>query len=98
MVDATDIRRFQEARNELSKLLTSEPLQKIPFLILGNKIDAREAVSEMQIKEALGIDQTTGKKPSRLPPGTQPIEVFMCSVVKRAGYAEGFRWFSEYLP
>jgi len=98
MVDATDNKRFPEARTELHKLLSSEPLRSVPFLILGNKIDARDAVSESQLKEALSIDQqTTGKKPNKLQPGQQPIEVFMCSVVKRAGYAEGFRWMAEYL-
>jgi GTP-binding protein SAR1 len=25
------------------------------------------------------------------------IEVFMCSVAKKAGYAEGFRWVGEFL-
>jgi len=97
IVDTTDIKRFPEAKEELSQLLTSEELSKTPFLVLGNKIDAKNAVSEAQLKQALGLENTTGKKAGKLPEGSQPIEVFMCSVVRRAGYADGFRWLAEYL-
>lgn len=95
LVDTTDHMRFPEAREELNRLLTDESLDKVPFLILGNKIDDRNAVSEPQLKEALGVE-TTGKDNTSAD-GRQPIEVFMCSVVKRAGYAEGFKWLSNFL-
>lgn len=97
LVDTTDHKRLPEAREELASLLTTEELGKTPFLILGNKVDAKDACSEQQLKESLGLENTTGKKAGKLAEGVQPIEVFMCSVVKRAGYAEGFRWLAEYL-
>lgn len=97
LVDTTDHKRFPECKDELNKLLTTEALSKVPFVVLGNKIDMKEAVSEETLKQALGINFTTGKNTTSVDDGVQPVEVFMCSVVKRAGYAKGFRWLSNFL-
>jgi len=98
LVDTTDHKRFVECKGELDKLLTTDELRKVPFLILGNKIDAKNAVSEQQLKQVLGLDTlTTGKKTTKVGENIQPMEVYMCSVVKRAGFADGFKWMAEFL-
>lgn len=61
-----------------------EQLRKTPFLILGNKIDHRNAVSEDELRHQMNLWHTTGKGKVPLD-DIRPIEVFMCSVVMRQG-------------
>lgn len=98
LVDAADSERFPEVKQELAALLSTDDLNNVPFVVLGNKVDKAGACSEEQLKDILGIrDSTTGKNQGKVQAGIRPMEVFMCSVVKRAGYAEGFRWLAQFL-
>ncbi|KAI9222466.1 ADP-ribosylation factor family-domain-containing protein [Blastocladiella britannica] len=97
LVDTAHRARFPEAKAELDGLLAIESLATTPFLVLGNKIDAPGAVSEEELRYYLGLNQTTGKGKTTLAQGTRPMEVFMCSIVLKQGYGEGFRWMSQFI-
>lgn len=99
LIDAWDADRFQESKDELDSLLTDEALSNCPILILGNKIDKPNAASEDELRHHFSLYQlTTGKgKVSRSDLRGRPLELFMCSVLKRQGYGEGFRWLAQYI-
>jgi GTP-binding protein SAR1 len=98
LVDALDHERFPEAKKELDNLLTDDTLAQVPILVLGNKIDAGNAASEEQLRNVLGLTSTYGKEgKSEAAMGVRPIEVYMCSVVRRMGYADGFKWIAQFL-
>jgi GTP-binding protein SAR1 len=87
LVDVADQERINESREELLSLLNDEQVSSAPVLVLGNKIDKPNALSEDHLKYYLGITQmTTGKQQiARSELSSRPIEVFMCSVLRRQG-------------
>lgn len=99
LVDSVDKERFSESKAELDALLSDDLLSSVPFLILGNKIDIPYAASEEELRYCLGqANCTTGKgKVNLADSGVRPIELFMCSIVRRMGYGDGFRWLSQYV-
>ena len=99
LVDAVDKERFPESKKELDALLSDDSLAKVPFLVLGNKIDLPHAASEDELRYSLGLQNySTGKViVSLIDSNMRPIELFMCSVVRRMGYGEGIKWLSQYI-
>eukprot|EP00933_Yihiella_yeosuensis_P050121 TRINITY_DN47888_c0_g1_i1.p1 TRINITY_DN47888_c0_g1~~TRINITY_DN47888_c0_g1_i1.p1 ORF type:complete len:203 (-),score=38.78 TRINITY_DN47888_c0_g1_i1:104-712(-) len=97
LVDAVDRTRFNEAREELSKLLEDPGLADVPIAVLGNKIDIPTAASEDELRYQLGLlhDVTSGKVIAECNKGIRAIELFMVSVVKRSGYADAFEWLAQ---
>ncbi|KAL6066635.1 GTP-binding protein SAR1b [Balamuthia mandrillaris] len=97
MVDAMDRDRFEEAKEELNGVLSSDVFLHVPILVLGNKIDNPRAVDEHTLRKELGLLNTTTGKPNKAlpkdhPSYIRPVELFMCSVVKKAGLKEAFEW------
>ncbi|KAG5869995.1 hypothetical protein JTB14_008151 [Gonioctena quinquepunctata] len=99
LIDANDSKRLVESKKELDSLLTDETLSNCPVLILGNKIDLPHAASEDELRNFYALyGQTTGKgKVARSDLPGRPLELFMCSILKRQGYGEGFRWLAQYI-
>lgn len=103
IVDAADPARFAEARAEIALFLQSDAVNNLPLLVLGNKIDAKGAVSRPVLQSALGLDifletdDLASDRPPGLPP-SRPMHLVMCSVVRRWGYDAGFAWLANNLP
>ncbi|KAK4448866.1 ADP-ribosylation factor family-domain-containing protein [Podospora aff. communis PSN243] len=102
VVDAADTERLHASGKLLQGLLgvmNEVEMQRttgnssIPVLVLGNKIDDHRAVSENEIREALGLGSSRAQERAE----TRPLKLFMCSTVMRQGYLEGFDWLSSYL-
>ncbi|RNA38706.1 GTP-binding SAR1b [Brachionus plicatilis] len=99
LIDVWDRQRLNESKAELDSLLLDEQVMNCPVLILGNKIDKPGAMGEQEIRQIFNLNGlTTGKgSVSRTELSGRPMELFMCSVLKREGYGEAFRWLSQYL-
>ncbi len=91
MVDASDGARILEASRELNHLLGLDALSGVSFLVLGNKIDKAGCLPGDEVATLLGITGSEGRQ------GVRPIGLFMCSVVRRSGYGDGFRWLMEHI-
>jgi GTP-binding protein SAR1 len=97
ILDSSDRDRFAEVKEELDGLLADENTT-IPIAVLANKIDRPNAVSEDELRAALGLFQTHGKDPTTAAiPGVRPIELFMCSITLRQGYKEALTWIGQFL-
>merc|ERR1719198_155965 len=99
IVDAADRTRFEEVREELQRLLEDPCLSQVAFAVLGNKIDIPVAASEDELRYTLGLEhhRTCGRDVKKGDGMARPLELFMCSVAKRMGYAEAFQWLGRML-
>uniref|UniRef100_A0A4W5KER3 small monomeric GTPase n=1 Tax=Hucho hucho TaxID=62062 RepID=A0A4W5KER3_9TELE len=86
MVDSADHERLQEAKIELDvrKDWTAEDWGKVIF----------------SDESPFRLFGASGKKLGNVSLkelNLRPMEIFMCSVLKRQGYGDGFRWLSQYI-
>ena len=99
LVDCSDVARFEESKAELHKILESEEIKSIPVLVLGNKIDKSGAVSEEELRSALGLSMPASFGVQELERvAGKPVKLCMCAVVKKSGYTDGFKWLTQMLP
>lgn len=56
LVDSSNHKRFEESRMELQGVLEMPELEKVPIVILGNKIDKAGAVPEPELRSQLGLE------------------------------------------
>ena len=98
MVDAADIDRISEARDELQQLMAMPEHEEKPIVVFGNKVDKLRALGESQFREQMFLPYhlTYGKQEHTIL-GRRPIEVFMCSVKARVGYQDGFEWLTKFI-
>ncbi len=94
IIDTADRERLAESKAELDHIIRNSALSALPILILGNKIDIPTAVSEDELRIQLEICNLTTGKRFQLE-DVRPLEIFMCSIVNRQGYGEGFQWLEE---
>ncbi|XP_050647757.1 GTP-binding protein SAR1a-like [Macaca thibetana thibetana] len=92
LVDCADLSYLMESKVELNALMTDETISNVPIFILGNKIDRTDTINAEKLREIFELyGQTTGKGNVTLKElNVHPVEVFMCSALKRQGYREGF--------
>merc|ERR1712051_549357 len=83
LVDAADRTRFQEAKEELHRLLDDPSLAGVPIVVLGNKIDIPVAASEDELRYSLQLfNHMTYGKDAKKGDVARPVELFMVSVAK----------------
>ena len=91
MVDSCDVRRFEEAKDEIQELLDYDPINEKPIVVLSNKVDRSNATHLDDIIKVLGLDDND------LISREAPIKIFETSVVKGIGVEEAFKWLSTKL-
>lgn len=86
LIDSSNTEKFGDSRFELEKILTCKELEGIPIIILGNKIDLRNAVSEEELREKHGLPYTDLPLNEQEIVNGHPIKIYMCSLSKNYGY------------
>jgi ADP-ribosylation factor-like protein 3 len=79
VVDSTDAKRLQEAREELFKLLSEPDLKEAFLLVYANKQDIKTALHSDKIEEILGLDSIKDRDWS----------IVACSAVTKVGLEDG---------
>ncbi|KAM9801471.1 ADP-ribosylation factor-like protein 14 [Neosynchiropus ocellatus] len=82
VVDSSDVKRLDEARKELHRVLRYETLRGVPLVVLSNKQDLCGALSPQQLCRRLDLGRVCEGRAWFIQP---------CSALTGAGLEEGFR-------
>ena len=85
LVDATDKARFEEARQELFRMLNEDNMRGVPCLIFANKMDAPQASKVSDVAEKMGLRDIRGRE----------WYVQGCSAKSGDGLHEGLDWLAN---
>merc|ERR1711972_557402 len=91
LVDAADRSRFPEAAEELKGLIAEHSLKTKPIAVVGMKIDLKDAASEDEFCEAMGLSPEVRE---------DKVKVFMCSAIEMGGchqIGEAVLWLSKHI-
>lgn len=91
LVDAADVARFEECRDELDALVGEQILGNVPIAILLNKCDLVEAHPSDVIADEIGYGEVLETH------GDDRVSMFRISVYRGEGYQEAFRWVASFL-
>ena len=62
VIDAADLENVSKAKTQLDSLLAFSSIDKIPLLVLGNKNDLKDSMTEEQIIEELELKKIINRK------------------------------------
>lgn len=98
VVDCTKTEeQLEETKCLLAEFLYRSSTWVLPLVILGNRAGQEGAMTEGQIREALGLVYLTGKQTKSVKPGVQPIELFMVDLKQRGCCSEFSNWLTRFL-
>lgn len=83
VIDSSDKKRFEEAKDVLEDLLEEEKLNNAPLLILANKQDLRHSAKAHEVCDALGLDSLCREK---------KWHIQGCSASNGEGVEDGLSW------
>lgn len=83
MIDASQKKRFEEAKSTLDRVLASRDLSNCPLLILCNKTDVQGAEKTDEVLESLGL-KTMGP--------AQPFNILPVCAMDGNGVKESVQW------
>ncbi|KAF2077807.1 hypothetical protein CYY_000852 [Polysphondylium violaceum] len=82
VIDSSDIRRIDDCKEELKKLLDEEKFAGASFLVFANKQDLDGALTSEQIAKYMDLESLS----------THHWEIKSCSAVTGQGLEEGIEW------